>query len=141
MMIRNRTSAFVTTAALAAICGVVAAKEKTGGGKTSAGMAEYQRGIQLFDNKQYDQAIVEFSKAILANEKEPAFYENRGFTYLAMQMPGEAAADFSKVIELAPKEEPAYVGRAQALIQQKIYDQALGDLEQAFRLKPDDPLA
>jgi tetratricopeptide (TPR) repeat protein len=141
MMIRNRRSAFVAMAALAVICGFAAAKEKTGGGKTGPGMAEYERGIQLFDAKQYDQAVVAFSQAILANDKEPAFYEDRGFTYLAMQMPAEGAADFSKVIELAPNEERAYVGRAQALILQKTYDQALGDLEQAFKLKRDDPLA
>src|SRR5436309_1645834 len=114
-----------------------AVKEKAAGGGTS----EYTKGLQLFDSQQYEQAVTEFTKAILANDKQPAFYEGRGFAYFALERFPEAADDFSKAIELSPKDQRAYVGRAQVFLQQKNYQHALYDTQKALELKPDDVIA
>src|SRR6266568_2588769 len=136
IMLARRITTFLAAAGLFSIASIALAKEKAG-----TGISEYTKGNQLFESKQYEQAVAEFTKAIEANGKQPAFYENRGFAYIALEKGPEAAADFSKAIELAPKDERAYVGRAQVSLLQKNYDQALADVGKAIELKPDDTVA
>ena len=72
-------------------------------GKKAAGMNEFNKGNQLFDQKQYDQAIAEFTKAIQADPKQADYYTNRGFAYLHVNKLNEASDDFTKAIELDKK--------------------------------------
>lgn len=88
-------------------------------GKKAAGINEYQKGNELFDQKQYDQAIAEFTKAIQADPKQAPFYTNRGFAYLHVNKLNEAVDDFTKAIELDEKNYAAYIGRAQAWLAQQ----------------------
>ena len=90
-MITSRITTFLIAGGLFGMASFASAKEKP-----DAGMSEYAQGIQFFEKKQYEQAVTEFTKAILANGKQPAFYENRGFAYVALDRAPEAAADFSK---------------------------------------------
>src|SRR5437016_7805282 len=139
MMITSRITISLVAACFFGTASFASAKEKAPAKeKAGAGTSEYTKGIQLLDGQQYDQAVTEFTKAILANDKQPVFYEGRGFAYLALQRFQEAGDDFSKAIELLPKDERAYLGRAQVLLQQKAYQPALADTEKALELKPDD---
>src|SRR5213594_3312052 len=73
-------------------------------GKPAAGAASHmQRGIELAEQKNYDGAVAEFTKAIEANPKDARGYTNRGTAYRAGNPPRlpEAYADFSKAIEVA----------------------------------------
>src|SRR5438477_12302259 len=72
------------------------------------GAGNMQRGIELAQQKQYDAAIAEFTKAIQANPKDARGYTNRGTAYRASNRLPDAIADFSKAIEVAPKDEVAY---------------------------------
>src|SRR6266478_4160597 len=99
MMITSR----ITTALIAA-CLFGTASFAPAKGKAGAGTSDYAKGVQLFDSKQYEQAVTEFTAAIMANGKQPAFYENRGFANFALQRYQEASNDFSKAIELSPKD-------------------------------------
>src|SRR5438552_210190 len=135
-MITNRITIFTAALGFLGMAGLALAKEKGG-----SGMDDYTKGNQFFESKQYDQAVAEFTKAIEANGKQPAFYENRGFAYIALEKAAEAAADFSKAIELAPKDERAYIGRVQASLLQKDYGQALADASKVMELKPDNAIA
>jgi len=117
-MITSKIIRFVAGVGFLAVAVLAPAKEKEKE-KAGAGMGEYNKGNQLFEQKQYDLAIAEFTAAIEANGKQPAYYENRGFAYLARQRTQEAWDDFSKAIELAPNDERAYIGRAQALLLDK----------------------
>src|SRR6184192_1374385 len=141
IMHARRITTFLAAAGLFSIASIaLLAKEKAGTPakeKAGSGISEYTKGNQLFESKQYEQAVTEFTKAILANGKQPAFYENRGFAYVALDRAPEAAADFSKAIELAPKDERAYIGRAQVSLLQKNYEQALADAGKALELKAD----
>src|SRR5205809_987833 len=83
---------------------VALSKRAAGGG----GGGSMERGIQLAQQKQYDAAIVEFTKAIQANPRDLLGYANRATAYRASGRFAEAVADFSKVIELAPKDQMAY---------------------------------
>src|SRR5438046_9955745 len=143
IMFTSRITTFLDAAGLFGMASFALAKEKAGTPakeKAGAGISEYTKGNQLFESKQYEQAVAEFTKAIEANGKQPAFYENRGFAYIALEKGTEAAADFSKAIELTPKDERADMGRAQALLLQKNYAQALADANKAIELKPDNAI-
>src|SRR5947208_9074720 len=138
-MFTSRITTFLAAAGLFSMASfALLAKEKAGTPakeKAGAGISEYTKGNQLFESKQYEQAVAEFAKAIEANSKQPAFYENRGFAYIALEKGTEGAADFSKAIELAPKDERAYPGRSQASILAQDYGQAVAESSKARQLK------
>jgi len=138
MMFTSRITIFLIAAGFFGMASFVSAKEKAAG---AVGTSEYAKGVQLFDSGQYEQAVTEFTKAILANDKQPAFHDSRGFAYFALERFQEAAADFSKAIELSPKDERAYIGRAQVALKQKDYQQALADTQKALEIKPDEVAA
>src|SRR5437879_7178175 len=99
-----------------------------------------QRGIELAQQKNFDAAVAEFTKAIEANPKDPRGYTNRGTAYRASNPPRlpDAYADFSKAIEVAPKDEVAYRERGMTAVMQNQFDAALPDFDKAIELKPDD---
>src|SRR5206468_5281081 len=123
----------------------LAKKPAAGGGN------HMQRGIELAQQKHFDAAVAEFTKAIEANPKDARGYANRGTAYrqgartaiAAGDQEGastryqSALADFSKYVELAPKDASAYVERAATEIELKQYDAAVTDLSKALELKPD----
>ena len=117
-MIKRITTIFtVSIMCLGITTGTLAAKQKGGEGKEKAGntgVNNFEAGNKAFEAKNFPQAIAEYSRAIDLNPKQPAFYENRAFAYLAMgsERLNEALTDFNQVIELSPKDERAYVGRA-----------------------------
>src|SRR4030095_6863360 len=107
--------------------------------KTDEGAAHFAAGVQAADQRQYDQAIVEFTKAIEIDPKDIPAIENRAYMYLDLQKNAEAVADFTQVIELAPGQTTSYLGRGQAETNLKQFEPALTDLSKAIELKPDDP--
>jgi len=107
----------------------------------AGGAGHMQRGIELAQQKQYDAAIAEFTKAIQENPKDARGYTNRGTAYRASNRLPDAIADFSKAIEIAPKDEVAYRERGNAQVMQSQFDAALPDLDKAIELKPDDAYA
>src|SRR5438552_15058532 len=110
MMFTSRITIFLIAAGFFGMASFVSAKEKAAG---AVGTSEYDKGDQLFDSGQYEPAVTEFTKDILANDKQHAFYDSRGFDYIALERFQEAAADFSKAIEMSTNLERAYIGRAQ----------------------------
>src|SRR3982750_4645304 len=129
MNILNKRTLIIATASLLCFAGSHVCM-----GKPAAGAANHmQRGIELAQQKNFDGAVVEFTKAIEANPKDPRGYTNRGTAYRqAAQAAGaagdaagagtrysSAVADFSKAIEVAPKDEVAYRERGMTQIMQK----------------------
>ena len=134
-------------------------------GQTGSGLAKRapatgagehtKRGIELAEQKHYDAAVAEFTKAIEANPKDPRGYVNRGTAYRqgarAAEAAGDAAGaatrytaavtDFSKEIELAPKDFVGYMQRGQTEVMRNQFDAALADLDKAVQLKPDETVS
>ena len=112
------------------------------------GASHMQRGIELAQQKNYDAAVAEFTKAIEANAKDARGYTNRGTAYRqaaqAAQAAGDSAgaatryssalADFSKAIEVAPKDEVAYRERGMTAVMQNQFDAAMPDFDKAIEL-------
>jgi len=105
------------------------------------------KGVELAQQHQYEEAIKEFNLAIQANPKNAKAYVNRGSIFRAMhaqaqdQQYDDAIKDFTKAIEIAPKDPSGYLERGQTLVMQKQYTDALTDLNKAAELKPDDMMA
>ena len=90
IMIKDQIGRGIVIAIFAiAVSGPLQAKSKGGGGD------HVSRGIELAEQKQYDAAIAEFTKAIQANASDPRNYTNRGTAYRAANRFAEAIADFT----------------------------------------------
>src|SRR6266567_2578678 len=110
--------------------------------KPAGGAASHmQRGIELAQQKNFDAAVAEFTKAIEANPKDPRGYTNRGTAYRASNPPRlpDAYADFSKAIEVAPDDAYTYKFRGFAEIGLNQWDKAVADFTTAIQKQPDDP--
>src|ERR1035437_8932077 len=83
---------------------------RKGGGSADAHTA---KGFELVQQKQYDAAVAEFTKAIQADPKDAKNYSNRGTALRALGKLPEALADCSKAIEIAPKDYFGYMERSQ----------------------------
>src|SRR6266487_5287246 len=138
------TTATALFLSLSAVHIGLAKKPAAGGGN------HMQRGIELAQQKHFDAAVAEFTKAIEANRKDARGYANRGTAYRqaaqAAQANGDSAgaatryssalADFSKAIEVSPKDEVAYRERGMTAVMQNQFDAALPDFDKAIELKP-----
>src|SRR5439155_25855535 len=101
MMITSRITIALIAACFFGTAGFALAKEKAPAKeKAGAGTSEYTKGVQLLDSQQYDQAVMEFTRAILANDKQTAFYEGRGFAIFEIQRFPESGDAFTTYIEL-----------------------------------------
>src|SRR5438128_11041995 len=149
MNMLNKQTLTIATALflwIAAVHIAIAKKPSAGGGN------HMQRGIELAQQKHFDEAAAEFTKAIQANPKDPRGYANRGTAYGQAARAAVAAgdqqgastryqsamADFSKYIEVAPKDLSGYLERSETQIELKHYDPTLADLIKVMQLKPDD---
>jgi Flp pilus assembly protein TadD len=130
MHILNKQTIIIATASLLCLAASHVGLGKPA--KPAAGEASHmQRGIELAQQKNFEGAVAEFTKAIAANPKDPRGYTNRGTAYRAGNPPRlpEAFADFSKAIEVAPKDEVAYRERGMTAVMQNQFDAALPDFE------------
>ena len=63
------------------------------------------KGHELAQALKYDEAIVEYTKAIAIDAKDVRLYVDRGLVYRAATKIPEAMADFTKAVELEPKND------------------------------------
>ena len=120
----------------------------------AGGAAHMQRGIELAQQKNYDGAVAEFTKAIRSKSERSARLHQSGHRLSPrarqLRQPeirlrgsrySSLYADFSKAIEVAPKDEVAYRERGMTAVMQNQFDAALPDFDKAIELKPDDAFA
>ncbi|MDX9906819.1 MAG: tetratricopeptide repeat protein, partial [Bacteroidales bacterium] len=102
----------------------------------SVKIAYINRGNAFKNERKYDRAVADFSRAI---EIDPGFalaYFNRGSAYEDAKKADLALADYNKSIELDPELAQAYNNRGNLFAGQNKTDLALADFEQAIRLDP-----
>ena len=94
-------------------------------------------GVDFFSAAKYDQAIVEYTKAIQDNPRYAEAYSNRGAAYDALNRSDKAVEDYSRAITLDPGFTAAYSNRAAALAELKRYSEALPDWQVVVNRSPD----
>ncbi len=75
----------------------------TGAGVTPTGTAteHFNRASDLEAMGEHDKAVIEYSKAIAADESHAMSYFNRGSLQMQMGKTAEASSDFAKVVEMS----------------------------------------
>jgi tetratricopeptide (TPR) repeat protein len=103
---------------------------------SSQAETHYNKGNYLSDAGKYDEAIVEYTKAIELNQNYAKAYNNRGSAYSRKNQHDLAIADYSKAIEIEPNYALAWSNRGLAYLNIKQYELAIKDLTQAIGLDP-----
>lgn len=95
-----------------------------------------RRGLAHVSTRNYEQAIVEYSRAIRLDKSYAEAYNNRAIAHLLMNNYGEAVDDCDQAIQIAPDFVSAYVNRGIAYTGLRDYEKALADYDQALQLSP-----
>jgi Tfp pilus assembly protein PilF len=100
--------------------------------------AFYSRGWLYEYQGDLQNAINDYSKAIVINAQHTNAYYNRGLIYIRMNRFDQAVADFSKVLSITPASIDAYCNRGNAYFQIGQTDNAILDYTAALKLNPKD---
>ncbi|KAK9828150.1 hypothetical protein WJX74_000955 [Apatococcus lobatus] len=92
-----------------------------------------------FKEKNYEEALVEYTKAIQLAPTSAIFFANRAFTHIRLESCGSAVADATRAIELDPKYVKGYYRRADANFALGKFKLAFKDFRMAAKYAPSDP--
>jgi tetratricopeptide (TPR) repeat protein/tRNA A-37 threonylcarbamoyl transferase component Bud32 len=101
-----------------------------------AARAYNRRGLAHAATRNYEQAMVAYTKAIQLDPHYAEVYINRSTAHLLMENYGQAVADCNQALELAPDFVAAYTNRGIAYTGLRDYTRALADYDQAIALTP-----
>lgn len=86
--------------------------------------------------KQYDRAIIAYSKVLEMEPMNPAIYNNRGNVYRDKGQFDEAIRDYNEALRINPKYETALCNRGKTYYYMGDYEAAMSDYNEAIRLSP-----
>jgi cytochrome c556 len=92
------------------------------------------RGLALYNLRQHERAIADFSMAIQIKPQYAAAYNNRGNAYYALDQYQQAEADFNQSLQLNPKYAKAHLNRGLALFQMEKITESCSDFKRACDL-------
>jgi tetratricopeptide (TPR) repeat protein len=94
----------------------------------------YEDGVRLVYASHYEQAILNFNRAIDLQSNFADAYKMRGRSYALTGNPDKAILDFNKVVELRPQEIGVLLDRGFAYLDRKDLDAALADAVRVLML-------
>lgn len=97
----------------------------------------YDEGKKHYENKEYDEAIECFTKAIELKQDDALAYWCRGLAYGKKREYDKAITDYSKAIDLKPDDAALYYNRGIAYKNKKEYHKAIAEYDKAIELRPD----
>jgi tetratricopeptide (TPR) repeat protein len=98
--------------------------------------AYFESGLAFLNQKQYDEAIGDFTEAIRVDPTYTLAYFNRGLAYDNRGNYDKAVSDYTEAIRLDPSFLPCYFNRGIAYGHKRNYDKAVSDYDEAIRLDP-----
>ena len=93
-----------------------------------------KEGLHLYNKRKYDEAIVEFKKALELNQKHYDAHFNLGVVYYAKNMSDESIAELKRAIEVNPNEPKAYYNIAFAYVAKEKVAEAISEYKKAIEL-------
>ncbi|MGI0479732.1 protein kinase domain-containing protein [Geminocystis sp. CENA526] len=96
----------------------------------------FKTGYNYRELKQYEKAIIDYTKAIELDPNYIYAYNNRGVVYENLKEYEKAIMDYTKAIELDPNYKSAYNNRGIVYGQLKEYEKAIMDYTKAIELDP-----
>ena len=90
--------------------------------------------------KKYEEAIIDWSKAIELNSNDADLYNNRGWCKFELKKFEEALTDFDKADELDPNYANSYNGRGWCKLELKKFEEALTNFDKAIELNSNDAI-
>ena len=97
----------------------------------------YKNGLKLFEENDYDGAIIQYSKVIKIRNIDSVYYM-RALAYLKTGNKVEAIKDLSKHIEYFPADDNAIYKRGKIYLDLNQYDNAINDLSKHIEHFPAD---
>lgn len=104
-------------------------------------ISHYNLGNAYSNLGNYDQAIIEYTKAIRLNPRTPDIYYNLGNAYSNLGNYDQAIIEYTKAIGLNPRYLDAYNNRGLAYLRSGNYRLAIIDSLKAIELNPRDEVA
>lgn len=103
--------------------------------------AYYQRGMALIDKQNYEEALLDFARALEITPKDSRPYLGRGAAYLKMNRMEEALKDLDEAVKISPGLSQVYFERGTAYHRVDDYARAIADYSESIKLDPKEPLA
>ncbi len=95
----------------------------------------YKAGDKFFDVKQYEDAILQYTKAVDVDPEYEKAYVSRAVTYEKLGNYAEAAADYERALVFLPKDEKVHYNAGKAYYQSGEFGKALAKLNDAISKK------
>jgi Tfp pilus assembly protein PilF len=96
----------------------------------------FDKGVELFDNKQFEEAAVEFTEALKLDSKQPAVHSRLGDSYKNIGKYEEALASYEKSLELDPINASVYTNKGEILNKLGREKESLEAFQKATELSP-----
>lgn len=96
----------------------------------------FDAGMRLMKNARYDQAILNFNRAVDLVPDYAEAYRMRGRAYIAQSDPDMAIRDFSRVAELQPRDASVLAELGFVHLDKKDHQAAIADADRAVALDP-----
>ncbi|MEA2027480.1 MAG: tetratricopeptide repeat protein [Campylobacterota bacterium] len=90
------------------------------------------------DLKEYNKAIIAYTRAIEINPKKDEAYYNIGIAYYSLKEYNKAIIAYTKAIEINPKDDEAYYNMGSAYYNLKEYNKAIIAYTKAIEINPKD---
>jgi|WetSurMetagenome_2_1015567.scaffolds.fasta_scaffold00107_32 tetratricopeptide (TPR) repeat protein len=116
----NKRNLFLIVVILASVCAY-----------GQSGKKFFKAGNKFFETMKYEDAIAQYSSAIVAEPSNPAYYFARGKAYEALYKNSDAKGDFEKTIVFSPKSVEANVRLGSVCNKLGLYKEALVYLNHA----------
>jgi len=95
-------------------------------------------GLTYLEQKQFDEAISEFTRVIEMSPDSADAYYNRGLAYAKKNDAEHAIADYSKAIELNPRDSDTYFNRGLAYYKENKMEESIADYTKVIELNPNE---
>ena len=100
--------------------------------------AWYDKGLALYEFKNFEEAIKAYEKAIEINPKDSNAWYDKGLALYEFKNFEEAIKAYEKAIEINPKDSNAWYNKGLALYEFKNFEEAIKAYEKAIEVNPKD---